>query len=323
MERKHRTRYQRRLLLDEIGNKHKHLKQLNKQLHYEANKLKLLTVSISWWILIKVRLKQQLIYEKAKRRRSERNTIWNLTARVLSNEEYQVLCYGLNHGWAACQKTKRNSSVESVCDQIDKKNICKETQNYIEIAKNLRRALAFSLIDLDNCQVFRDKKKLEIIKNLREKLVILKPDKGNEVVLVRTIDYYSAVENLFLDKSKFKIHDDPTPARLSSLQRYLKTLNNRNQLNDEVFKKIRPQNAKLVERMEYLKFTKHLTVFLLFAPIIDTTRATHYSVGNISRNFWTLSHRTCTQRKILLMQLTKLAKFYLMFITLMNTCLSR
>ena len=85
-----------------------------------------------------------------------------------------------------------------MCDQIDKKNICKEIQNYVEIAKNLRRALAFSLIDLDNCQVFRDKKKLEIIKNLREKLVILKPDKGIEVVLIKTIDYYSAVENLFL-----------------------------------------------------------------------------------------------------------------------------
>ena len=39
MERKHRTRYQRCLLLDEIGNKHKHLKQLIKQLYYEANKL--------------------------------------------------------------------------------------------------------------------------------------------------------------------------------------------------------------------------------------------------------------------------------------------
>ena len=270
MERKHRTRYQRHLLLDEIGNKHKHLKQLNKQLHYEANKLKLLTVSISWWILIKVRLKQQLIYEKAKRRRSERNTIWNLTARVLSNEEYQVLCYGLNHGWAACQKTKRNSSVESVCDQIDKKNICKETQNYIEIARNLRRALAFSLIDLDNCQVFRDKKKLEIIKNLREKLVILKPDKGNEVVLVRTIDYYSAVENLFLDKSKFKIHDDPTPARLSSLQRYLKPLNNRNQLNDEVFKKIRPQNAKLARTHGVPKVHKTFNSIPSFRPLTST-----------------------------------------------------
>ena len=32
MDRKHRNRYQRRLLLDEIANKHKHLKQLNKPL---------------------------------------------------------------------------------------------------------------------------------------------------------------------------------------------------------------------------------------------------------------------------------------------------
>ena len=31
--------------------------------------------------------------------------------------------------------------------------------------------------------------------------------------------------------------------------------------------------------MECLKFLKHLAVFLLFAPIIDTTRTTHYSVG--------------------------------------------
>ena len=153
-----------------------------------------------------------------------------------------------------------------MCDQIDKKNICKETQNYIEIARNLRRALAFSLIDLDNCQVFRDKEKLEIIKNLREKLVILKPDKGNEVVLVRTIDYYSAVENLFLDKSKFKIHDDPTPARLSSLQRYLKTLNNRNQLNDEVFKKIRPQNAKLARTHGVPKVHKTFNSIPSFRP---------------------------------------------------------
>ena len=158
------------------------------------------------------------------------NTIWNLTTRVLSNEEYQVLRYGLNHGLATYQKQNDIlASVESVWDQINKKNICKETQSHIERAKNSLRALAFSLIDLDNCQVFKDKKKLGIIKNLRKELVILKPDKGNGIVLTGTNDYYTAVENLFSDKSKFKeIHDDPTPARLSSIQRYLKKLNNRN-----------------------------------------------------------------------------------------------
>ena len=44
-ERKHRNRYQRRLLLDEIANKHKDLKQLNKQLDYETN---ILNNKVTW-----------------------------------------------------------------------------------------------------------------------------------------------------------------------------------------------------------------------------------------------------------------------------------
>ena len=61
----------------------------------------------------------------------------------------------------------------------------------------------------------------------------MKPDKGNRVVLIRVNDYYTAVEDLPSDKSKFlKIDEDPTPA--PSTQRYLKMLNNRNELNDEI-----------------------------------------------------------------------------------------
>ena len=58
--------------------------------------------------------------------------------------------------------------------------------------------------------MFKDKKELEIIKNVRKELVILKPDKGNEVVLIGTNDHYTATENLFSDKNKFKeIHVNP------------------------------------------------------------------------------------------------------------------
>ena len=128
--------------------------------------------------------------------------------------------------------------------------------------------------------MFKDKKKLEIIKNLRKELDILKPDKGNGIVLIGTNDYYTAVENLFSDKSKFKeIHDDPTPARLSSIQRYLKKLNNRNELNDEVFKKIGPQNAKLARAHGLPKVHKTFNSIPPFCPITDTTGTTYYSVG--------------------------------------------
>ena len=77
------------------------------------------------------------------------NTIWNLTARVLSKEEYQVLHYDLNHGLPTCQ------NVETVWDQINKKNICKEKQNQNVRTKNWLRALTCCHVNLDNSQVFK------------------------------------------------------------------------------------------------------------------------------------------------------------------------
>ena len=197
----------------------------------------------------------------------------------MKNIKYFVT--GLNHGLATYQKQNDIlASVGAVWDQINKKNICKEIQNHIERPKNSLRALAFSLIDLGNYQVFKDKKKLEVIKNLRKELVILKPDKGNGTVLIGTNDYYITVEKLFPDKSKFEVfHDDLTPARLSSIQRYLKKLNNRNELNDEVFKNIQPQNAKLARPHGVPKVLKTFNSIPFFRPVIDTTRTTHYSVG--------------------------------------------
>ena len=117
------------------------------------------------------------------------NVIWNLTSRILSNEEYQILSYGLNHGIATNLKESGTlASAESVCDQISRNNICKESHYHVERAKNSLESLAFNLIDFGKNQVYKDKRKLEIIKNLWKELVILKLDKRNGAVLVRTID---------------------------------------------------------------------------------------------------------------------------------------
>ena len=98
--------------------------------------------------------------------------------------------------------------------------------------------------------------------------------------MIRTNDYYTTDKNLFSDKSKFiEIHDNPTPACLSSIQSYQKKLNNRKELNDEVFKKIRPQNAKLARTHGVPKVHKIFNSIPPFRSIIDTTRTTHYSGG--------------------------------------------
>ena len=112
-------------------------------------------------------------------KKNPNNVIWNLTSGILSNEERQVLHYGLNHGIATnLKESDILASAESVWDQISRNNICKESHDHVETAKNSLRALGFNLIDVDNNQVYKNKKKLEIIKNLRKELVILKPYKG-------------------------------------------------------------------------------------------------------------------------------------------------
>ena len=105
---------------------------------------------------------------------------------TLSNQEYEVPCYGLNHGLATHQNTiDIIATAEPVSDQITRQNLCKERHSHMERAKNSLRALAFNLIDLDNNQIFKDKKKINIIKNLRKDFVLLKPDKGNGIVLIK------------------------------------------------------------------------------------------------------------------------------------------
>ena len=56
--------------------------------------------------------------------------------------------------------------------------------------------MSFSFIDLENKQIFKDKKKLDIIKNSREELVLRKPDKCNSIVLLNPNNYYNGVKRV-------------------------------------------------------------------------------------------------------------------------------
>ena len=65
-------------------------------------------------------------------------------------------------------------------------------------------------------------------------MVLLKPDKGNGIVLVDCLDYKNSVKKMFSDRTKFcKIYDDPTFRRLSSLQ--LHKLKERKEISEEIF----------------------------------------------------------------------------------------
>ena len=65
--------------------------------------------------------------------------------------------------------------------------------------------MAFNLINLEDKRFFKDKKMLETIRNLKERVVLLAPDKGNGVVILEKDDYKGSIEELFADRTKFRI----------------------------------------------------------------------------------------------------------------------
>ena len=114
MNKKVRNRYHRRLLLDEISNKQKPLQSLNKQLASETDTLKSNVIGMK-----------------------SIGISYSISFKNLSNEQYEVLRYGLNHGLATHQNTSDIvAAAESVWDEIYRQSLWKETHSHMERAKN-------------------------------------------------------------------------------------------------------------------------------------------------------------------------------------------
>ena len=55
--------------------------------------------------------------------------------------------------------------------------------------KNSLRGLVFNLINIDDTRIYKDSNQLTIIQELRKHVPILKPNKGNGIVLFDIKDY--------------------------------------------------------------------------------------------------------------------------------------
>ena len=158
-------------------------------------------------------------------------------------------------------------------DQIRKSDIYYNNQ-YAKM--KIIRSYAFNLIDIDDKNIFNDANKIKIITRIRETL-IMKPDKGNGIVLLNKEDYTNSMENLFTNKTKFKqLDSDPTITRLSSLESYLRKLKNINETTETQFKLMRPQNDCTAKGTGLPKIHKHFNNLASFRPIIYTTGSAHY-----------------------------------------------
>ncbi|XP_066910788.1 uncharacterized protein [Clytia hemisphaerica] len=207
--------------------------------------------------------------------------VTNLSSIILTNDEYDVLRFGLNQGLAMKPDEVETLAIaEDIWSQLYKSKLLKNDIRSIQRAKNSIRAFTFNLLDIDDKQIFKDSKHIKIIKNLNKNLAILKPDKGNGIVLLDKPVYRAALDKLFSDTKKFKkVDSDPTFTRLRTIQRYLNTIKKREEINPDEYKEMRPKSAKPARAHGLPKTHKTFETVPKFRPIIDTTGSTHYKVG--------------------------------------------
>ena len=94
---------------------------------------------------------------------------------------------------------------ENIWDQIENNGVCENLMKK-ERVKTALRAFTYSYVDIFDTQFLHDKNKTKVLKQLRQDCVILKPDKGNGIVLINKTEYNLAMKKLFSDRSKLRLY---------------------------------------------------------------------------------------------------------------------
>ena len=93
--------------------------------------------------------------------------------------------------------------MEDICDQIMRHNVVKDSYISTERLKTTLKAFTLNYLDIDDRLYFRDNKRLNVLRELRNKFAILKLIKG-QGVLMNHDNYINSLRKIFDDATKFK-----------------------------------------------------------------------------------------------------------------------
>ena len=186
--------------------------------------------------------------------------------------------------------------MEDVYDQLCRNKAFNDHHIAKHRVQTILKAFTYNYLDLDLKQFSTDQKHIKVLRRLRERCMILKPDKGQGVVLIGMNDYIHSLKRIFDDTSKFKVRtDDPTLRNLSNVQSYLNTLLARDEITEEQKKSMRPKAAHLGRANGLPKIHKQFDSIPPFRPIVDTTDTPHYGIGKfLSQLLYPLTTNTYT-----------------------------
>ena len=98
-------------------------------------------------------------------------------------------------------------------------------------------------------------------------------------------DYVNSLQRIFGDPSRFKkIKQDPTINRLTTVQKYRKTLSNRGEISESEMKAMRPKFAHFARVHGLPKTHKQYDHLPKFRPITETTNTPYYGISKFLSN---------------------------------------
>jgi len=122
------------------------------------------------------------------------------------------------------------------------------------------------------------------LKDLKKKqnIVILKPDKGNGVVVLERMTYDNGILKIINDTSKFRpFKEDPTLLREGRLQRFLRKLLKNDHLDSCVCDKIYPSGSQPapIYGLPKMHKAREPNAIPPFRPIVSSIGTYNYELG--------------------------------------------
>ena len=121
----------------------------------------------------------------------------------LNDDKIAVLEIGLKHGLLIRPKENEMIAVmEDIYDQFVRQDLLKKDNIWKHCVQTALMSFTYSYLDLDFKNVRVDQRRIEGLRSLKERCMVLKPDKGQEIIVVNKKYYYNSLDQLFNDLKK-------------------------------------------------------------------------------------------------------------------------
>ena len=179
------------------------------------------------------------------------NVIFNYSHRTLTKFEKDVLSRGLRFCLPPRQVDQRDMkcSFELLFRELHQlnPNLGVEDRDYVKCHLKDAYYTHIRSYDFQNYKNILSQQEWSVLRALRQDstISIMKPDKGNGVVILNKTDYISKLNVLLRDESKFRtLESDPTATRERSLRRFLGKLKSKGSIDDSTYSSLYPNGSQ-------------------------------------------------------------------------------